>query len=86
MQHPSLIVVERDKALDKLYLAIASEMSLPIVAGVIASPLRWRVLEEAEARYRDWVLRSNSEKKPVIRTKVDVALSNLFEIDYQPAF
>jgi hypothetical protein len=86
MRHPSLIIAERDRALDRLYVAVAFDLSVPVARGVVAASERWRVVEEAEARYRDWARRSMGDHKPVIRGRVDVELANLYGIDYQPAF
>ena len=75
------ILEDRDAAMEKLLLAVAAERGLATPEGIPAR-VRWQVVEDAEARYLDWRTRSQSETKPIIRTKADVALSNLYVADH----
>jgi hypothetical protein len=80
---PARILAERRDAMDKVVLALAAEHGLP--SGSLADvPARqhWRLVEEAEARYRRWQVAIQSSRPPVMRSKTDIALANLYGIDH----
>ena len=86
IEHPRWIIHDRHQAVAKLHAALASELGIAVVDGVVDPREHWRVLHAAAERYEDWCRRAEGKTRPVMRGKVDVALSNLHGIDYQPAF
>jgi hypothetical protein len=84
--HPSKTIYRRNEALERLYLEVAREMLIGNNDKVIDAANRYRTVEEAEWRYADWILAFQSGKPPVMRTRVDIAMSNLFSIDYHEPF
>jgi len=84
--HPRWIIQDRAKAVDKLYATVAADLGLTVDDGVIEPSRRWQAVDAAESAYRDWCMRADGESKPVMRTKTDVALSNLYAVDHPAAF
>jgi hypothetical protein len=84
--HPSKTMCRRNEALERLYLEVARELWIGVIDKVIDAASRYRAVDEAERRYAAWVLAFQSGKPPVMRTRVDIAMSNLFSIDYHEPF
>ena len=80
---PARILEERRAAMDRVVLAIAAEHDLPS-ASLADVPARqhWRLVDEAEARYRLWQVAIQGSQPPVMRSKADIALANLYGIDH----
>ena len=80
---PARILAERRDAMDRVVLEIAAEHGFPsgTLAGVPARQ-HWRFVEEAEARYRHWQIAIQGSRPPVMRSKADIALANLYGIDH----
>jgi hypothetical protein len=85
-------LIERKTAMDTLILAVAAEHGEAArTVGALPPRLVWRLVEEAEVRYRAYQIACQGASQaagshPVMRGRTDIALANLYGVDHDAAF
>jgi hypothetical protein len=87
------ILWERDKAWERVIMALAEEQGVLSADGRIPAHLHYKVQNAAEPLYREWSIRMQGwetdpqhHKRPVMRTKSEICLAELYQIDHPKAF
>jgi len=87
------ILWNRDQTWERILVALAEERGFLDAAGRIPAKLHYKVQDEAISSYREWSIRMQAwetdlqhHKRPVMRTKSEICLAELYQIDHPKAF